>query len=81
MIDIDTVLENGSDCEAVVTIGEVTDVILALVEQLQETPLLKDFKKIVNNDKAVDHFIICLVCSEILTLTETFKKREKVGEA
>ena len=78
------ILEEGLNCEAECTVGEVVDLIATMAEHVKESGAYQNLVKECGGacEDAIQDFIISFVCSEIATLTGEFKKRElPSGEA
>lgn len=75
---IDKVFTDGITCGALVEVGEAVDCLMVMFKHIQETELVRDFKKILGpeHNQDVDKFLMLLLVSEVATLTGNFKRRE-----
>ena len=82
---VDQILEEGITCCAEAEIGQVVDCLFAMFEHIQGTNLVKSFKERLGpeHDRDVDKFLMLLLVSEVATITNNFKEKEKesVGDA
>lgn len=77
--DAQAILEDGLNCEINVTVSEVVECLMDIYKILPNSPLLQRFKQNLGEDleSDIDSFVISLLFSEIATITETFKRRDK----
>ena len=82
---VDKILEEGITCCAEVEVGQVVDCLFALFEHIRETHLVQSFKERLGpeHDRDLDKFLMLLLVSEVATITNNFKDKEKesVGDA
>lgn len=72
--EIDEVFERGILCEAQITVGEAVDCLLEFAKHISQTDMIKNFEK----DQDIHKFLMCLIVSEVATLTENFMERDNV---
>lgn len=73
------ILEDGLNCQAEVTVGEVVDIIATMAEHVKKSAA---YQKLIEEigpecEAEVENFVISFVCSEISTLTGQFRMREQ----
>lgn len=76
--DIDTILEEGLDCEAEVYVYEVVGIIMQMVKNIKKTKSYQQLLEFCGPEceTAIQDFVISLICSQIATITGNFKDRD-----
>lgn len=77
--NIQDVFNKGVQCTAEIEVGEAVECLLAMYEHIQESDLMQGFKNSIGHehDEDVDKFVMLLAVSQVATIVNNFKKREK----
>lgn len=76
---IQEVFDKGVQCAAEIEVGEAVECLLAMYEHIQDSDLMKGFKNSIGHehDEDVDKFVMLLAVSQVATMVNNFKRREK----